>query len=59
MTGRLTPAVRVLATLCAAYVISQFYRSSTAVIAPDLVRDIGFSHESLGLLTGEIGRAHV
>ena len=52
MTGRLTPAVRVLATLCAAYVISQFYRSSTAVIAPDLVRDIGFSHESLGLLTG-------
>ena len=52
MTTRLTPTVRILATLCAAYLVSQFFRSSTAVIAPDLVRDIGFSHESLGLLTG-------
>jgi sugar phosphate permease len=48
----LSAAIRILATLCAAYIVSQFFRSSTAVIAPDLVRDIGFSPESLGLLTG-------
>ncbi len=52
MRASLPAAARVLTTLCAVYIISQFYRSSTAVIAPDLVRDIGFSHESLGLLTG-------
>lgn len=52
MTTTLPAAARILATLCVAYIVSQFYRSSTAVIAPDLVRDIGFSHESLGLLTG-------
>ncbi len=52
MTASLSAAARVLATLCAVYIISQFYRSSTAVIAPDLVRDIGFSPESLGLLSG-------
>lgn len=52
MRASLPTAVRVLATLCAVYIISQFYRSSTAVIAPDLVRDMGFSVESLGLLTG-------
>ena len=52
MTSSLSAAIRILATLCAAYIVSQFFRSSTAVIAPDLVRDIGFSPESLGLLTG-------
>ena len=52
MIASLPAAVRILATLCAVYIVSQFYRSSTAVIAPDLVRDIGFSPESLGLLTG-------
>lgn len=52
MTSSLSVAIRILATLCAAYIVSQFFRSSTAVIAPDLVRDIGFSPESLGLLTG-------
>ena len=52
MTAPPSAAVRILATLCVVYIVSQFYRSSTAVIAPELVRDIGFSHESLGLLTG-------
>jgi len=52
VTSSLSAAIRILATLCAAYIVSQFFRSSTAVIAPDLVRDIGFSPESLGLLTG-------
>ena len=52
MTASRGAAIRVLATLCAVYIVSQFYRSSTAVIAPELVRDIGFSPESLGLLTG-------
>ncbi len=42
----------VVASLCAGYVVSQFYRSSVAVIAPDLARDVGLSPEELGALTG-------
>ena len=32
--------------------ISQFYRTSNAVIAPELVHDLGLSVEALGMLTG-------
>ncbi|MFQ5984599.1 MAG: MFS transporter [Alphaproteobacteria bacterium] len=45
-------AVRLVATLCATYVISQFYRSSVAVIAPDLMREVRLSAEAMGMLTG-------
>ena len=45
-------AVGIMASLCAAYVVSQFYRSSNAVIAPNLVGDVGLSPEQLGALTG-------
>ena len=45
-------AIRVVAALCAAYTVSQFYRGSTAVIAPELMRDLGLSAEALGVLTG-------
>ena len=44
-------AGRILATLSAVYIIAQFYRSSVAVIAPDLARDIGLSAEALGGMT--------
>ena len=45
-------AARIVASLCAAFVVSQFYRSSTAVIAPELTRDVDLSAEALGGLTG-------
>lgn len=45
-------AVRLVAALIAAYMISQFYRTSNAVIAPELVHDLGLSVEALGMLTG-------
>lgn len=45
-------AARVVAALCVAFVVSQFYRSSNAVIAPDLMRDVGLTPEALGILTG-------
>ncbi len=44
--------VKVVGALCAAYFISQFYRTSIAVIAPDLARDLALSPEALGTVTG-------
>jgi len=41
----------ILATLSAVYIIAQFYRSSVAVIAPDLAHDIGLSAQALGGMT--------
>ncbi len=45
-------AVRIVATLCSVYVVSQFFRASHAVVAPDLVRELGLTPDDLGLLTG-------
>ncbi len=45
-------ALRVIAALCAAYFVSQFYRASVAVIAPDLALELALSPEALGTLTG-------
>jgi sugar phosphate permease len=42
----------VFAVLSLMFVISQFYRVSNAVIARDLVRDLGISAEGLGFLGG-------
>lgn len=38
--------------LCAAYMISQFLRSSTGVIAPDIAHELRLSPQSLGVLSG-------
>ncbi|MEQ1887814.1 MAG: MFS transporter [Alphaproteobacteria bacterium] len=38
--------------LCAAYMISQFLRSSTGVISPDLARELNLAPQSLGVLSG-------
>ena len=45
-------ALPVIGALCAAYFISQFFRASIAVIAPDLARDLALSPEALGTVTG-------
>lgn len=44
--------IALTASLCAVFIISQFYRSAIAVIAPDLATELGLSAETLGLLTG-------
>lgn len=41
-----------IAVLCTAFVLSQFYRTTIAVLAPELSREMGLSAETLGLLTG-------
>ena len=54
MSPRVSPrtGIAIVATLCFAYVASQFYRSANAVIAPDLMRELGLSAESMGAITG-------
>ena len=44
--------VRLVTSLGLAYVLSQFLRSSNAVLAPELSHDLGISAEALGILTG-------
>ena len=43
---------RIFAALAAAYVASQFFRVSNAVIAPELMRDLAISPEAMGAITG-------
>lgn len=54
MTG--TPSRRtgiaLIAALCVGYVASQFYRTANAAIAPDLMRELSISPESMGAITG-------
>lgn len=40
------------ATLCAAYVLSQFYRSFLAIVAPNLSAELGLGPAELGTLSG-------
>ncbi len=42
----------IFSTLSTLYIFSMFYRGSNAVIAPDLVRELGLDAESLGILGG-------
>ncbi len=44
--------IRLVGSLAAVFILSQFYRTAVAVIAPDLVRDPGLSAQELGALTG-------
>lgn len=43
---------RLIALACAAYLLSQFFRSSVGVLAPDLMRSLALSPEELGRLGG-------
>ncbi len=45
-------AILLVPTLGLVYTASQFYRSTNAVIAPDLMRELGLSSNAMGLLTG-------
>ena len=49
---RLPGAATVVAVLCLAYVMSQFYRTSVGVIGPELMRSLGLSAAALGTLGG-------
>ena len=42
----------IFALLSASYLLSQFYRVSNAVIAPDLIKDLNLNAETLGILGG-------
>ncbi|ABS63603.1 major facilitator superfamily MFS_1 [Parvibaculum lavamentivorans DS-1] len=44
--------VALVAILCLVYTVSQFLRSSTGVIAPNLSADLGLHPEELGILSG-------
>ncbi len=39
-------------TLSALFTLSMFYRVSNAVIAPNLIQDLGLNAETLGILGG-------
>ena len=45
-------AARILAVLCVAFMASQFFRVSNAVIAPELMRSLSISTEAMGVITG-------
>lgn len=42
----------IFSVLSALFLLSQFYRVSNAVIAPNLIRDLGLNAETLGILGG-------
>lgn len=44
--------VSLVGILCLVYTVSQFLRSSTGVIAPNLAADLGLQPEGLGILSG-------
>ncbi len=45
-------AFAVVAVLCTAFVLSQFYRSSVGVVGPELMATLALSEEALGVLGG-------
>jgi MFS family permease len=45
-------AFKIIATLSFVYVASNFFRSSTAVIAPNIMDDLALTHEQLGIVGG-------
>ena len=52
MAGTAWIATRMLAVLRAAFMASQFFRVSNAVIAPELMRTLSISSEAMGVITG-------
>ena len=51
-TSRSSKSFFIFSILSALFTLSMFYRVSSAVIAPDLMRDLGLNAENLGLLGG-------
>ena len=51
-TSRSSKHFFIFSILSALFTLSMFYRVSSAVIAPDLMRDLGLNAENLGLLGG-------
>ena len=51
MSGQIGHLLRVFLPFALGYFLSYLYRTVNAIIAPDLVRDIGLDPASLGLLT--------
>lgn len=47
----MSAAVRVFIILLLAYFLSYFFRTTNAVISPDLRRDLGLGSAELGLMT--------
>ena len=45
-------ALLLVPTLGLVYIASQFYRATNAVIAPDLMRELGLGSDAMGALTG-------
>lgn len=52
MKSETTTALKIITTLSIVYLASNFYRSSIAVIAPNMMDEIGLSHEQLGIVGG-------
>lgn len=50
-TDSLLAAMPLIAPLIAIYIVSQFMRNSTGVIAPDIARDLSLRPEALGVLS--------
>ena len=50
--GHRGAAVALVGVLCAAFVMSTFYRSSVGVVGPELMRGLDLSEEALGVLGG-------
>lgn len=51
-TYQLFKPILIFLTLSTLFIISMFYRVSSAVIAPNLVQDLGLNAETLGILGG-------
>ncbi len=52
MTSKPRNLFVIFTLLSASYLLSQFFRVSNAVIAPDLIRDLNLNAETLGILGG-------
>ena len=52
MKNEAATAFKIITTLSIVYIASNFYRSSIAVIAPNMMDEIGLTHEELGIIGG-------
>ena len=52
MKNEAATAFKIITTLSIVYLASNFYRSSIAVIAPNMMDEIGLTHEELGIIGG-------
>ncbi|MEX1035152.1 MAG: MFS transporter [Sneathiella sp.] len=52
MKNEAATAFKIITTLSIVYIASNFYRSSIAVIAPNMMDEIGLTHEQLGIIGG-------